>query len=607
MQAGVLLLEARQGYPDHAAWAGGHLGEAADELVQDYPTLAAVIRGHRKALEQALEIDATSSTISIPIMDLYRAVGALGAPSRPPQPQVLVFDAVVTEAVVTEEPRLFSSLGLNGKSVASPAPPPPPAPAKPAGGCGSCAHKKRWDEIVLGWRQAEGAGAARKRVVVLVPLSDFRPSYSLVSVVLDQVRALALIPDMDVCLFVQTGADTSTLPAFPPQVHVLPLLPPVHHKADGIDDRKVTVIVDWLAKLMNSLRGGAIVCHDLVFQAGFTNWAKAWHLIGAQAGFEIYHVMHSSVSARPSLSEEHPGIQWRTSIPDGQTMVTLNYQDLPYFHAYFQAPAERFITLLNPRDVRGFLGMTDHAAELVTAHQLHQADVMQVYPVSGTRMSPKNVTAVVDVFAHLHKQDLVVRLVIADPHANGKDAADSRRLVRDYAERQGLPAECLVFVSESLGKGSPTVLAYGLDQASIRSLFAISNLFIFPSISEAGPLVLMEAALSGCLLVLNESLASLVDYIEPRHALWARFGSLKEPGTGVDIPVLAKAILRELDDNRALIAKQAIVRRHCWEAYAADMQAKMRFPEAGKAVHVQVPGQTEPIPLRPAVLAQASP
>lgn len=50
-QACVLLAEAHQGYPEHLWLAIGHMAEAGDELAQDHPQLASLIRHHRKQLE----------------------------------------------------------------------------------------------------------------------------------------------------------------------------------------------------------------------------------------------------------------------------------------------------------------------------------------------------------------------------------------------------------------------------------------------------------------------------------------------------------------------------------------------------------------------------
>jgi len=45
------MLEVNKGYPEHYGYALGHLAEAEDEIVQDYPMFAGLIRVERKRLE----------------------------------------------------------------------------------------------------------------------------------------------------------------------------------------------------------------------------------------------------------------------------------------------------------------------------------------------------------------------------------------------------------------------------------------------------------------------------------------------------------------------------------------------------------------------------
>ncbi len=51
-QARAELLELRKGYPEFFWFALGHLAEAEDEIVQQYPGLADAIRAQRKQLER---------------------------------------------------------------------------------------------------------------------------------------------------------------------------------------------------------------------------------------------------------------------------------------------------------------------------------------------------------------------------------------------------------------------------------------------------------------------------------------------------------------------------------------------------------------------------
>jgi hypothetical protein len=56
-QAGILTMEARQGYPIHRWWALGHLAEASDELINDYPETANEVREMRKIYEEDEEVN----------------------------------------------------------------------------------------------------------------------------------------------------------------------------------------------------------------------------------------------------------------------------------------------------------------------------------------------------------------------------------------------------------------------------------------------------------------------------------------------------------------------------------------------------------------------
>ncbi len=68
-QAAILMLEAEQGYPLHAWWAVGHMGEAADELVDAHPDIAAVIREHRLAYMASVKVPGMKH-YSAPLGDL---------------------------------------------------------------------------------------------------------------------------------------------------------------------------------------------------------------------------------------------------------------------------------------------------------------------------------------------------------------------------------------------------------------------------------------------------------------------------------------------------------------------------------------------------------
>jgi hypothetical protein len=53
-QADILMMEAAMGYPIHAWYAMGHMSEAADELIDECPQYAEVIREQRKLYEESI-------------------------------------------------------------------------------------------------------------------------------------------------------------------------------------------------------------------------------------------------------------------------------------------------------------------------------------------------------------------------------------------------------------------------------------------------------------------------------------------------------------------------------------------------------------------------
>jgi len=56
-QAAVLYHETKKGYPHHIIYAVGHLAEAEDELVKDFPAWTERIRKLRIALMENEEVD----------------------------------------------------------------------------------------------------------------------------------------------------------------------------------------------------------------------------------------------------------------------------------------------------------------------------------------------------------------------------------------------------------------------------------------------------------------------------------------------------------------------------------------------------------------------
>jgi len=84
-QAGILAMEAQQGYPTHRWWALGHLAEASDELIADYPEKANELREYRKQYEDDEDVQIPFNEIVAEFSQLIETEAADGVQSKHPK------------------------------------------------------------------------------------------------------------------------------------------------------------------------------------------------------------------------------------------------------------------------------------------------------------------------------------------------------------------------------------------------------------------------------------------------------------------------------------------------------------------------------------------
>lgn len=520
--------EALAGYPGRIGMALGQLGLAEEEARKGFPAVASLLRDLRKGLE-VQRLDA-----------------------EPPFEHLLdIIDQKASSADPAER-----------KMVAADKPHAQPEPT-PCEGCGG-AQPHRVPPVLHQHVAPEGATAEDGRhLILLTALRDFAPSYSLVSVILDQARA-AIMAGLRVTI---VGME-NMVPVRPriEGVEYEPLIPDVGWIEDEVDDRKVEQIAGALAGYLR-YKKAIVLTHDLVFQSWYLSFAKAIHLMpagGDLSGIRWFHQLHSSVGPRPA--EEVA--RWRATVPKGHMMVAPNRSDVANLAQYYHSGPHQWAVLPNSRDLRSFGRLGDKAKELMSTHLLHEQDVVQIYPVSTPRMEPKGVFKVVEVFGELKRVGKDVRLVLVNAHANGPDARQVLQRLASTCRAMGLQVGKDVLLTSELW---PETASEGLPAEDVADFFRLANIFCFPSSSEACGLVMLEAALAGNLLVLNDSLPVLKDFIEPSEALWVRWGSIRED---VIVPDAAKIAAEHIRSWLGGLggSKRAVMRRLCLEQLAEEMR-----------------------------------
>jgi glycosyltransferase involved in cell wall biosynthesis len=456
-------------------------------------------------------------------------------------------------------------------STTAPQTDPPPEPtlleraAIPESGCPSCDEKAKIKAPLPMPR------AHSKHLIIMTALQDFDPSYSLVTVIMDQCRA-ALKAGFYVELW---GMDQMRINKLPEDLvaalkekksfNCQGVIPHVGWLEDKTTPEKEQAVHAALSARLRSLKFvPTIITHDFVFQSWYLTIAKVMHQfadvpVGAT---EWIHQIHSSVGDRPP--EEIA--KWRATIPKGHKIAAVNYSDIPHLIKYYQATSDDFVTIKNTRDIRTFMNMPPFATQILEATQMHRREIVQVYPLSTPRMMAKGIQQVISTFAALKRQGADVFLLIENAHATGEDGIARMQEVKQHAEEEGLTGN-MAFTSDLL----PSTASIGLTENVTRSLFTVSNVFCFPSVSEACGLVMLEAALAGNLLVLNASLPVLTDFLPHKYAMYVPWGSSRQPAAPVDYDALAASIRDELNQNRMNIAKRRVMMDFSIDALADSL------------------------------------
>lgn len=392
---------------------------------------------------------------------------------------------------------------------------------------------------------------AKPKVGILTTFSNFNPSYSLASVVRDQlamhVRAGYEPVLFTLECFTDEVMDGVEVRAIVPQLQLeryQGFNVPADHEQDV---RKVKTALKKHAKDIEIL-----ITHDIVFIDTYLPYNLG--LRQAELACRQLHWVHSAPSQRPEIVNNlHAN---RYTLPPNSKLVYLNNDKKLALAESYGAYLKDVRVVHNSRDPRTFWDMSPETCRIIDETELFSADIVSVYPVSSTRMvDGKQIDTVIRIHQCLRQLGYETRLIVPNAHANGK--AEKREV--EYRHHDG------VYFTSMLGEE----YEQGVDQRVVSELFRLSNVFIFPSISENCSLVLLEAMLAGNLLVLNSDCSGLPEFAGT-SALYFKFGSVENGQrryeNALSVPKytedIAKIIASEFDRNPALQAKRRALQRH---------------------------------------------
>lgn len=401
------------------------------------------------------------------------------------------------------------------------------------------------------------------KVGILTTFYRFDPGYSLCQVVWQQLAALVKHGYQPV-LFVLENWDKND--QVPEGVELRPVIPQLilEPYAQG-NLSKLEEDIARAKEAMEKHMADIDVCltHDIIFINSYLpyNIAMRRAIDGALGKVRWLHWMHSGPSRRPVMD----GSPWDNlyTLPKNSKLVYMNYTDTVRAAEMYGLFVKDVRTIFNPMDVRILYNFHPVTRRLIEAHDLMTPEYLCVYPLSTTRMGEdgKQLKKVISVMAGIKKLGNSVALVIPNAHANATREKIAIEEMYAYGYECGLERREIVFTSLFEAPDWES----GVPHDVVRDLFTLGNLFIFPSVSENCPLVLLEAMAGGNILVLNKNFPAMKDFCL-EGAYYFEFGSLVESvnyhnGIQAYMDDVAKIIVSEYQNNKAVKSKTKLRRQ----------------------------------------------
>lgn len=403
------------------------------------------------------------------------------------------------------------------------------------------------------------------RVGIFTTFYRIDPGYSLCAVVLDQLTTLVKNDHKPVLFVLPMFKDEALVPAGVEIRKVVPQLILEPYKGLSFPEHWKEDVEKAKSAFEKNLQDIThLICHDTFFIDTFLPYNIALRESNLSCRFLAW--THSAPSARPVL-EDNPHAN-RFTLPPRTKLVYLNHDKVTDLAEMYGAWNKDVRVVHNSRDPRTFWGLDPLVKQIVDESKLLEADIVSIYPLSTPRMvSGKGLDKVIKIHSKLKVLGYKTRIIVCNAHANAQPEQRSISDLKVWASELGLLPNELIFTSQ-YGKE----YELGVPPKVVSDLFRLSNVFIFPTVSENSSLVLLEAMLSGNLLVLNREVGTLKEHAG-NSALYFDF-SYREPKEKNETYYLdlAKIIASEFENNKSLQVKRREMQNFNYDAIFKEIE-----------------------------------
>lgn len=398
----------------------------------------------------------------------------------------------------------------------------------------------------------------KKIIGIATTFYRYDPAYSVCTVAWDQLRGLVKNNYKTVLFVLPSFQDDAMVPAGVEIRKVIPQIILEPYKELGYPDHykeDIAKVRNMIEKNMQDI--DILITHDWHFIDTYIPYWTALREALPQLKLRILAWTHSAPSARPNLENNiHAN---RYTMAPKTKLIYLNNDKTIELAEMVGGWLKDVRVVHNARDPRSFWGLDPFVVSLIDKYDLFSADIISVYPLSTPRMiSGKGLDKLIKLHSKLKELGYKTKLIVCNAHANANRDKGMIADTRVWAADFGINHEDLIFTSQ---EESPKY-EHGVSSKVVSDLFRIANVFIFPTVSENSSLVLLEAMLSGNLLVLNKSVGTLREHAG-ETALYFDFSyrEKKEDNERYYLD-LAKIIASEFESNKSLQTKKRALKKN---------------------------------------------
>jgi len=415
----------------------------------------------------------------------------------------------------------------------------------------------------------------KEKVAIVTPaFNELNEGFSLVGIVKDQVQMLRRFGhEVSVIVSETFSGDEKDLPVKPimPRGRLID-----YHKLEdfaninpeefddfdlnfhkGIPDRAEKFFLDL------AFEYDIVLTHDILL----TGWNLPYYLGLKKASKTLnlqkndarwFHWLHSVPNHRYDWWDiKELGRSHRLVIPNKC------YRELAA--EVFQGDWELVRTIPHIRDIRNLGRFTKDTWDFIDRYpEVLQNAIVQVYPASTDRLEAKRLREVILIFKEMKNLGYSVCLVCANQWATGMQRKEDTDEYRELALRNGLGLHEFIFTSDFKPE-----YEVGIPHEMLMDLLSLSNVFVFPTISESFGLCLPEACLMGGVLPVINAHLDVLNEVTGHRGMRFGFGSFDKGfsyddgtpfGEGHYLRSIAGVILGRMEQEESIACK-TIMRR----------------------------------------------